>query len=81
MSIEESYASGHHTLGCCAPDSIVSVFFKRTSIMNEISLVGHAPKRKRYTGAFKHNVISACAQLGAAVVLNALDHGLNVKYA
>ena len=29
--------------------------------MNEISVVNRAAKRKRYTKAFKHNVIAACA--------------------
>lgn len=42
--------------------------------MNEISVVSPAPKRKRYTKAFKHNVIAACAQPGASVARIALEH-------
>lgn len=47
--------------------------------MNEISVVNPAPKRKRYTKAFKHNVITACAQPGASVARIALEHGLNAN--
>ena len=47
--------------------------------MNEISVVNPAPKRKRYTKAFKHNVIAACAQPGASVARIALKHGLNAN--
>ena len=47
--------------------------------MNEISVVNPAPKRKRYTKAFKHNVITACAQPGASAARIALEHGLNAN--
>jgi transposase-like protein len=47
--------------------------------MNEISLVSPTPKRKRYTKAFKQNVIGACAQPGASVARIALEHGLNAN--
>lgn len=47
--------------------------------MNQISVVTHAPKRKRYTQAFKLNLITACAQPGASVARIALDHGLNAN--
>ena len=47
--------------------------------MNELSVVSPAPKRKRYTKAFKHNVITACAQPGASVARIALEHGLNAN--
>ena len=44
--------------------------------MNELSVVSPAPKRKRYTKAFKHNVITACAQPGASVARIALEVAL-----
>ena len=47
--------------------------------MNEISVVNPAAKRKRYTKAFKHKLISACSQPGASVAGIALEHGLNAN--
>lgn len=47
--------------------------------MNEISVVNPAAKRKRYTKAFKQNVIAACSQPGASVARIALEHGLNAN--
>lgn len=47
--------------------------------MNEISVVNPAPKRKRYTKAFKQKVIAACSQPGASVARVALEHGLNAN--
>ena len=47
--------------------------------MNEISVVNRAPKRKRYTQAFKHKVITASLQPGASVARVALEHGLNAN--
>ncbi|HBN15298.1 MAG: hypothetical protein CMQ46_11665 [Gammaproteobacteria bacterium] len=47
--------------------------------MNELSVVNPAPKRKRYTKAFKHKVIAASLQPGASVARVALEHGLNAN--
>jgi transposase-like protein len=47
--------------------------------MNEIRVVTHAPKRKRYTKALKQNVIAACTQPGASVARIAPEHGLDAN--
>lgn len=47
--------------------------------MNEIRVVNHAPKRKRYTKEFKQKVIAASLQPGASVARVALEHGLNAN--